>query len=49
MLIESDKRGSEFGVPLTYGEKESDIFYIPSNLYLIGAMNAADRSLAMVD
>jgi 5-methylcytosine-specific restriction protein B len=49
MLIESDKRGSEYGVPLTYGEKESDSFYIPSNLYLIGTMNTADRSLAMVD
>ena len=49
MLIEADKRGAEFAVPLTYGESVSDTFYIPSNLHLIGTMNTADRSLAMVD
>jgi 5-methylcytosine-specific restriction protein B len=49
MLIEADKRGPEFAVPLTYRKKDSDTFYIPSNVYLIGTMNTADRSLAMVD
>jgi len=49
MLIESDKRGEENRVNLTY-QNESDLyFYIPENLYLIGTMNTADRSLAMVD
>lgn len=49
MLIESDKRGPEYGIKLPY-QKESDLsFYIPENLYLIGTMNTADRSLAMVD
>ena len=49
MLIESDKRGVENSVPLVYHTKGEARFYIPSNLYLIGLMNLADRSLAMVD
>lgn len=49
MLIEADKRGPEWQIPLTYSEDTEDKFYIPENLYLIGLMNTADRSLAMVD
>ncbi len=49
MLIEHDKRGSKFAIPLTYSQNNSERFYIPENLYLIGMMNTADRSLAMVD
>ena len=49
MLIESDKRGPGFALPLTYGTRTGVKFYIPANLYLIGTMNTADRSLAMVD
>jgi len=49
MLIEADKRGPEWGVPLTYGDGTEAAFYLPENLYLIGLMNTADRSLAMVD
>lgn len=48
MLIEADKRGSEYAVPLTYSP-DAEPFHVPSNLYLIGMMNTADRSLAMVD
>ena len=48
MLIEKDKRGENFKVSLTYQE-EDEKFYIPSNLYIIGTMNTADKSLAMVD
>ena len=47
MLIESDKRGSNFSINLIY-EPEKE-FYIPENLYIIGTMNTADRSLAIVD
>jgi 5-methylcytosine-specific restriction protein B len=49
MLIESDKRGSEFAIPLTYARTDDEEFFIPENLYFIGTMNTADRSLAMVD
>jgi len=46
LLLESDKRGEEYTMPLTYsGEK----FYVPENVYVIGMMNTADRSLAMID
>ncbi|MEK4425102.1 AAA family ATPase [Solibacillus sp. FSL K6-1523] len=48
MLMEADKRGSEYAMPLTYSE-EGETFYIPENLYIIGLMNTADRSLAVVD
>lgn len=47
LLIEPDKRGSEFAMKLTYSP--DDTFYVPDNLYVIGLMNTADRSLAMVD
>jgi hypothetical protein len=49
MLIEPDKRGNEWQVPLQYAHSEEDTFFVPRNVYLIGMMNTADRSLAMVD
>ncbi len=49
MLIEADKRGRDYAIPLTYSQDADERFYIPENLYLIGMMNTADRSLAMVD
>ena len=49
MLIETDKRGPDFAIPLTYSSGLDDRFFVPSNLHLIGLMNTADRSLAMVD
>lgn len=47
MLIEHDKRGPDYAVPLAYSPGEA--FHVPENLYLLGMMNTADRSLAMVD
>jgi 5-methylcytosine-specific restriction protein B len=49
MLIEADKRGQEWAIPLAYATDAEDKFYVPANLYVIGTMNTADRSLAMVD
>lgn len=46
MLMESHYRGSEHAMPLLYSDER---FYIPKNLYIIGMMNTADRSLAMLD
>ena len=44
MLMESDKRGESLSLLYT-GEQ----FSIPENLHIIGMMNTADRSLAMLD
>jgi 5-methylcytosine-specific restriction protein B len=49
MLIEGDKRGPEYAVPLTYSSNADDPFYVPENVYILGLMNTADRSLALVD
>ena len=49
MLIEYDKRGKEYKIPLTYSKRDDEPFYISENLYIIGTMNTADRSLALVD
>ncbi|MBX8993060.1 MULTISPECIES: AAA family ATPase [Staphylococcus] len=44
MLIENDKRGTE--LELLYADEK---FTVPSNVYIIGLMNTADRSLAILD
>ncbi|MCM3491174.1 EVE domain-containing protein [Alkalihalophilus marmarensis] len=49
MLIEADKRGKNYPIQLAYSKSAEETFYIPSNIYMIGTMNTADRSLALVD
>lgn len=49
MLIEADKRGAKNAIPLTYSESDGESFSVPENVYLLGLMNTADRSLALVD
>ena len=46
MLIESDKRGSQNRIKLAYRDED---FFVPENVFIIGMMNTADRSLAMMD
>lgn len=49
MLIEPSKRGSKYSLALTYSENHDERFFVPENLYIIGTMNTADRSLVIVD
>ncbi len=49
MLIEPDKRDEMFALKLAYSEEDDDKFYVPENIHIIGTMNTADRSLAIVD
>lgn len=46
MLIENDKRGDRNKIQPLYAD---ELFFIPANVYIIGMMNTADRSLAMLD
>lgn len=54
-LVESTKRGPKHALTLPYGgvdgegEESGPSFYLPDNVYIIGTMNTADRSIAMVD
>ena len=46
MLIENGYRGEMHEIRLAYNDEH---FFVPENLYIIGMMNTADRSLAMID
>ena len=46
MLIEKDYRGPDDSILMAYNQTS---FNVPDNLYIIGMMNTADRSLAMID
>lgn len=46
MLVESDKRGEDYAVRLQGAEEP---FFVPENVYIIGMMNTADRSIALID
>ena len=48
-LLEVDKRTPNEALELTYKRSDGEQVFIPDNLYVIGTMNIADRSLALVD
>jgi len=42
--LEKDKRGKRVVLPVSQG-----VFNVPSNVYLVGTMNTADRSISLLD
>lgn len=48
-LLEADKRDADEGLELTYHRGENERVSVPPNFYVIGTMNGADRSLALLD
>jgi 5-methylcytosine-specific restriction protein B len=49
LLIEPDKRSAEWATKLAYAPAAEERFYVPPNVFLLGMMNTADRSLSLVD
>ncbi len=49
LLLEPDKRGPAHALRLPYAPPDAPRFFVPDNLYVIGTLNLADRSLAPLD
>ncbi|MCC3153699.1 AAA family ATPase [Hymenobacter sp. BT770] len=49
LLLEADKRGPAHALRLPYAPPDAPRFFVPENLYVIGTLNLADRSLSPLD
>ena len=48
-LIEATKRNERDALTLSYPRSADEQYFLPDNFYILGTMNIADRSLALVD
>jgi 5-methylcytosine-specific restriction protein B len=48
-LIEANKRTEDNALRLTYPASQDELVFVPENIYVIGTMNMADKSLALMD
>ena len=49
LLLEAGQRGPAHALRLPYAPPEAPRFFVPANLYVIGTLNLADRSLSPLD
>lgn len=49
LLLEADKRGPAHALRLPYAPPDAPRFFVPNNVYVIGTLNLADRSLSPLD
>lgn len=49
VLLEPAQRGPAHALRLPYAPPDAPLFFVPENLYVIGTLNLADRSLAPLD
>jgi hypothetical protein len=47
-LVEEDKRWGELN-EMSVTLQSGDVFVVPNNLYIIGTMNSADKSISLID